>query len=287
MKNKLIFTNEIPKKFIEHQEYIKEIIKSYFNAFDLDCELKIKFVDSVSTNEYEVTDCVMKNKSINKHELTITNSALNSINYDGGKFFCLSIYHEFEHIRDYNNMMKTNLFNFNLCLMNQKNYENTYISKGFLFWTEIYAYYQTLDIAKKYKFDFEKITFGNLVEKYIKTITQNAKLYYKPDISYDDAVKYIDHVDSFVYLCSKYMAAVFAKHSRVPHSKINKNKNYKKVYTILCGLEPKINRLINNPYCSKSYDNLLRLGKYLCENIRWKIFKVGLTEKNRKIASFY
>ncbi|MGN1200795.1 MAG: hypothetical protein ACI4R8_00825 [Candidatus Caccovivens sp.] len=107
------------------------------------------------------------------------------------------------------------------------------------------------------------------------------------DLSCDEAMKYINSVDSFIYLCAKYMASFYVSHSRVPYAKIDKNKDYKKVYSILCGLEPKVKRFTNNPYSLKSYDNLLRLGKYICENIRWKIFKVGLTKKRRKILSFY
>lgn len=287
MKKKLIFLNDVPKQFIEYQEYVKEVIDDHFNALDLDCELKIKFVDSASVNEYEVTNCMLKNISVKKHELLITNSALNTINLDGGEFFCLSIYHEFEHIKDYNNMMQTKLFNFNLCLAHQKNFEKAYISTGFLFWTEIYAYYRTLKFSKQSKLDYEKITFGNLVKNYAKTVAQNKYLYYKKDLSYDEAMKYINYVDSFIYLCAKYMASAYVNHSRVPYARIDKNKEYKKVYSILCGLEPKVKRLTNNTYSPKSYDNLFRLGKYICENVRWKIFKVGLTDKKRRIVSFY
>lgn len=100
MKKKLTFINDVPKQFVVHQEYIKEIISDYFNALDLDCELKVKFIDSACVNEYEVTDCILKNISIRKHELLIANSTLNTINLDGGEFFGLAIYHEFEHIRD-------------------------------------------------------------------------------------------------------------------------------------------------------------------------------------------
>jgi len=42
MKKKLNFVNDVSNQFIEHQEYIKEIIDDYFNAFDLDCDLKIR-----------------------------------------------------------------------------------------------------------------------------------------------------------------------------------------------------------------------------------------------------
>ena len=219
--------------------------------------------------------------------MMITNSVLNSINLDGGEFFCLSIYHEFEHVRDYNNMMQTKLFKINLCLAHQKDFEKQYVSAGFLFWTEIFAYYRTLEFSKQNKLNFEKITFGSLVTNYTKTVAHNDMLYFKKDLSYDEACKYIKTVDSFIYLCAKYMASAYISHSRVSYSRIEKNKDYKKVYSILCGLEPKVKRLAKSPYSPKSYDNLFRLGKYICENVRWKIFKVGLTDKNRKILSFY
>lgn len=287
MKKKLVFVNDIPKQYLEHKEYVKKTICYFFNAFDLVCELKIKFIDSVSANEYEETDCIIKNKSIRKHELLITNSALYTIKHDGGAYFYLSIYHEFEHIRDYNSMMQTKLFNFNLCLACLNNFENAYISAGFLFWTEIYAYYKTFEFAKQNELKFEKITFSNLVNNYIKTVTYNKNLYYKKDLSYDEAMKYINCVNSFVYLCAKFMASVYMNHSRVPYARIEKNKDYKKVYSILCKLAPKVERLMKNQYNQKSYDNLLRLGKYICENIKWKIFKVGLTKKKRTVLSFY
>lgn len=287
MEKKLEFINEVPKQFIRHQKYIKEIINDYFDALDCDCELKIKFIDSADKNKYEVTDCMLKNISIGKHELLITNSALNAINFDGGEFFCLSIYHELEHIRDYNRMMQTKLFKFNLCLSHQKNFEEEYVSTGFFFWTEIYAYYTTLKFSKLNELYFEKIPFGNLVHNYTKTVTLNKKLYNKKDLSYDEAENYMNCVDSFIYLCAKYMASYYIKHSRIKYAIINKNKDYKKVYSILCGLEPKVKRLMNNAYGPKSYDNLFMLGKYICENIRWNVFKVGLTKKSGKILSFY
>lgn len=287
MNKKLIFVNDVPNQFIEHQEYIQETIYGFFNALNLDCELKIKFIDFASVNEYEYTDCMVKNISTKKHELLITNSTLKTINFDGGEFFYLAIYHEFEHIKDHINMMQTKLFRFNLCLANQKNFEKTYISTGFLFWTEIYAYYKTFKFAKQNNLNFEKITFGSLVINYIKTATHNKSLYHNKNLSYSQAIKYINSVDSFIYLCAKYMASMYVGHSRVPYKKINKNKYYTKVYSILCGLEPKVRRLINNAYGLKSYDNLFKLGKHICNNLRWKIFKVGLLKKDGKVFSFY
>lgn len=287
MNKKLIFVNNVPNQFAEHQEYIKKTIDYFFDALDKICELKIKFVDFASVNEYEYTDCMLKNISIKKHELLITNSALNTINFDGGEFFSLSIYHEFEHIRDYIDMMQTKLFKFNLCLANQKSFEKRYVSTGFLFWTEIYAYYKTLKFSKLNNLKFEKVPFGRLVTYYLKTVVCNKNLYYKKDLTYFEAVKYISYVDSFIYLCAKYMASLYSGHSRVPYTRIDKNNNYKKVYLILCGLDPKVRRLMNNPYSPKSYENLFRLGKQICENLRWKIFKVGLLKKKGKIVSFY
>lgn len=287
MKKKLIFANDVPKQFIEHQDYIKKVLNDFFTALDFDCEVKIKFIDKADINKYESTDCFLKSISTKKHELTITNSVLNSINYDGGEFFCIAVYHEFEHIRDFNYMMKTKLFKFNLCLVKHKNFENQYVSAGFDFWTEIYAYYHTMQFSKRNNFSFEKITFGNLVKNYIKTVAHNKRIYCKKDLKYDEAIEYINAVDSFIYLCAKFMASVYSEHSRMPYARIDKNEDYKKVYSILCKLQPKVIRLMNNAYSPKSYDNLYKLGKYICENVRWKIFKVGLIYKNRKVHSFY
>ena len=182
MEKELIFVNDVPNQFLRHKKYVNEIINDYFDSLDVDCELKIKFVDFVDVNEYEYTDCIVKHISARKHELIITNSPLNSIDRDEGEFFCLSIYHEFEHIRDFIHMMQTKLFKFNLCLAHQKNFEQEYVSKGHLFWTEIYAYYKTMEYAKENNLSFEKITFGELVANYLKTIAHNEKLYYKKDL---------------------------------------------------------------------------------------------------------
>lgn len=84
MKKKLIFVNDVPNQFVEQQEYVKKIINNYFCTFDLDCELKIKFIDFACVNEYEYTNYMLKNKSIKKHELFITNLVLKTINNDGG-----------------------------------------------------------------------------------------------------------------------------------------------------------------------------------------------------------
>ena len=287
MKKGLIFLNEVPDKSVKTQDYVKETITDFFNSLKLDISLKVKFVKIDKQNEFEITDCYVKNISEKKYELLIDNSVVKTIHADGGVNFVLSVYHEFEHIRDYANMMKTRLFNFNLCLAHQKDYEKEYVSTGFLFWTEVCAYSQTIEFAKDENLHYEKITFGNLVKCYLKTVNFDKKIYYNKNLTYDEADKYIKSVDSFIYLCAKYMASVYVGHSKVPYFKIDKDKNYKKVYSILRGFEPKVMRLGRNPYSPKSYDNLFKLGKYICENVRWKIFKVGLTKLHRKIFSFY
>ncbi len=287
MKKKIVYINDVPKQFSAHQDFIKERINYLFDLLELDCKLRIKFIESASENDYEYTDCAVRHISVSKHELLITNFVLNSINCDGGDYFCISIYHELEHIVDHINMVQTKLFRFNLSIAHQKTLEKQYVSVGYHFWTEIYAYYQTIEFAKFNTLYFEKIPFGRLVTNYIKTINLNDRLYYKKDLSYDEVGKYIDTVDSYIYLMAKYLASAFVGHSRMPRAKIDKNKNYKKVYSMLSSIEPKVIRLLKNPYSAKSYDNLFRLGKYICENVRWKIFNVGLKKKGGKIYSFY
>lgn len=284
---KLIYLNDVLDKYARHQDYIKKTIENLFNLFNLDCVLNIKFIDFAKTNEYEETDCMLKSKSIHRHELFITEYVLKTIDYDGGRYFAVAIFHEFEHINDYIKIIKTNHFKFNICLTHQKSFENKYVSIGFLFWTEIDAYYKTIAFAYDNDFVYEKINFGALVRNYKKTIFYNKQFYNKKDLTVEEATKYIKSVDSFIYLCSKFMASVYVGHSKVPYAKIDKDKEYKKVYKILCGLEPKIKRLFNNSYNSKSYINLFRLGMYICKDIRWKIFKVGLTKKDGFIATFY
>lgn len=289
MKRKLIFVNDVPSKFAKHCDYIRETIKDFFDALDCDCKLKVKFIEHANINEYEVTDCMLRSISTKKHELIITNSAMDAISFDGGGWFCLAIYHEMEHIRDYVKMMGTKLFKFNLSEVYQKNIEHTYVVTGYLFWTEIYAYYKTIKYAKYNDIKYERIPFGNLVKKYIKLVETNKNIYLKQDLGYDEAYKYIKMVYSFVYLCSKYMASSYADHSRLPYGKIfgGEDKQYKKVYSILCDLDPKVRGLFNNMYGPKSYVNLFKLGKYICEKLRWKNFKVGLIKRNGKICPFY
>lgn len=287
MKKRLIFANDVPKQFDRHKEYIKETLTDLFNHLDFDCKLKIEFVEQLKENQYEYTDCLVKNYSEKKFELLISHFLLNTINFDRGEFFLTALYHEFEHIRDYNKTIRTKLFNFTLSLRHQKNFERQYVSAGYFFWTEVYAYYETLVFAKENKFNYEKITFASLVQNYVKTIDENKKLYYKKDLSYEEGEEYINKVNSFIYLCAKYMGAIYASHSRIPYTRIEQKENYKKVFVILCELEPKIKRLKNNAYGTKFYDNLFRLGKYLCENLKWKKFKVGLIRKHGRVCEFY
>lgn len=287
MKKRVIFVDDVPKQYSMHKEYIKEIIEGFFDDLSLECELNVKFIDVANNNKFEKTDCMIRNISAGKRELVMTDVLLDTIGRDGGGFFSVAIYHEMEHLRDYSNMIKTNLFKFNLCLQNQKNFERTYVSVGFHFWTEFYAYYQSMQFSKENEIKIEAIPFGRLVENYLKTVKRNKELYNKKDLSSEEGDQYIDMVCSFVYLCAKYMASVCAGHSRVPHARISKNKDYQKVHAILCGFEPKVRRLLMNPYNSKSYDNLFKLGKFICENARWKIFKVGLIKHRGKVCLFY
>ena len=287
MNKKIVFINEIPKEFSQDKEFIENAIDHVFDAVGLNVEVKIKFDEIDSVNEYEKTDAALLNKSIKQHEVLIGINVLKTISDDGGAFFYQTIYHEFEHIKDYVKMMQTKQFGFNLCLSYHKNLEMTFVSKGFLFWTEILAYYKTIEMTQCNDLYFEKITFGNLVENYKKTVQRDKSLYYKQDLQYDEAMKYIKCVESFVYLCSKFIASVYANHSRIPHTKIAKDKDYKKVLSILCGLDKKIQKMIDNTYSEKSYENLFKLGKYICEDIQWKVFKVGQTKKNGKIVPFY
>lgn len=287
MKKSLIFLNRVPEKYANHESYVKEIITDFFDSLNFDIKLTVKFVDLACYNEYEIADCLIVSKSAKKHELQIDNSLVNTINFDRGANFIVSIYHEFEHLRDHVNMMQTKLFNFNLCLAHQKNLERTYVSVGFTFWTEVYAYYNAIDFANENNFYFEKITFGNLVKYYKKTVDFDKKIYYKRDLTPDEAYKYIKSVDSFIYLCSKFIASAHVRHSKVPYKKIDNDKDYRKVYSILCGIEPKVNRIEREPYGPKAYENLYKLGAYICYNVKWKIFKVGLTKSHNKITTFY
>lgn len=293
MCNRLIYINKVPDQFHNDENYIKNMIDYFCNKMKIKSQICIKFIDNADLdkytdkNEYEETDCLLKSYSVEKHELIITNSVLNSISFDGGDHFCLSIYHELKHIEDFINMMNTKLFDFNFCKVRQKNFEQQYISTGYLFWTEIYAYYETIYVANINKIKYEKITFSRLVKNYRKTIDLDKQFYYKQDLTYDEAVKYINSVKSFIYLCAKFMASFYVKHSKVPISKIEKDKDYKRVYSILCGLEPKVKRLLNNSYSKKSYDNLFKLGKQICENIQWKIFNVGLVKSKGSVTTFY
>lgn len=284
---KIVYANKIPEQFKDDSNYIKEMLEYFYNELELNCKIIVKFIENASMNIFEFTDCMVRNLSAKKHELIITNFLLKTISRDGGNFFCVAIYHEFKHIKDYVNFAKTKLFNFKLSLIHQKNFERQYIFYGYTFWTEIYAYFHTLKFAKDNDIKYEKITFGSLVSDYKKTIALNKKYYYKKDLTHEEADRYVETVDSFLYLCSKYMASFYANHSRVPHAKIEKNAEYKKVYSILVAIEPKITKLKNCRYGAKSDLYLFKLGKVICEKIRWKIFKVGLTKRKGKVYSFY
>ncbi len=284
---KIKYVNSVPKQFKEYESYIKEVIQNFYDYFKFDCQIKVKFVDETKFNDFETVDCMVQNKSIKKHILKITNSPLNFINYDGGEFFCCAICHEFEHIYDFNQMMNTKLFKFNPCLANAKTFEQKYINTGFGFWTEFYAYCESIRFCDCNKFKREKITFGNLVSNYAEIMKLDKKFNYNKEFTIKDAEKYVDMVDSFIYLCAKFMSSTYVNHSRVPYSKIEKNKQYKKVFSILCGLESKVRRVLKNPYGKKSYDNLSALGLHICKNIRFKVFNVGLVNHKGSIASTY
>lgn len=285
MNKKIIFTNRIPSQFEECREYVEKIIKEYYKELQLDSTIKIKFVKELKANEYEVTDCAVILRTEKLQELTITNYILNTIFYDGGNFFCVAIYHEMEHIKDYISMVRTKLFNFKLCLFKQKNFERTYVSSGYSFWTEIYAYYRTLEFAQLNDIKYEKIVFSDLVKIFVKLKENGKEIYNKEVVTPEEGRSHIKAVDSFVYLCAKFMASSYINHSKIPRTKISKDKDYKKVYSILAGFSPKIIRIMNNPYSEKSYKNLFLLGKYICEDVRWKIFKVGLIKKRDGVYS--
>lgn len=287
MKKKLIYINDVPEKYKKDKEYIKQVIQYYFDKLDFECVLKIEFVEKFEINKFEKTDCVLKNISIKHHRLSITNSALDTISCDGGGFFCIVLVHEFEHIKDYVRMLNTGLFKYNLSLCWYKNYEAVYMSQGFSFWTEVNSYIKTIQFAIENELNFEKITYGNLVNQYEKTKSVNKKLYNKSDLMYDETIEYIKTVNSFVYLCSKFMASAYVGHSKIPYAKIEKNKSYKRVYFILCGLEKKLMKLINNAYCPKSDEYLYKLGQYIWKDLKWKVFKVGLTKKKGRVCPFY
>ena len=290
MKNKLTFANSIPKEFEKHKEYVFDAIKCFFDALDVECELVVKFNwlnGKESINQFEITDCAIRNLDNKKHELLLTNGVLRSIDRDGGRFFISALAHEFEHLRDFEHLMATGLFDFNPCLQTQKDFERTYISRGYFFWTEVCAYYKTIFHSSNFEYDFPNITFGYLVKNYIKTKQYNKRIYYKKDLSRSEAEKYIEMVESFIYLCAKFLAFRYAYKARIPYTKIEKNKDYKQVYSILCSFEPKVKRIMRKPYSPKSRENLFKLGKYICENLSWTKFKVGLVQRKNKILQFY
>ena len=286
-KGKLIYVNDVPNEFEHLKKYIRGSIKDCFGNFDFDCNIRIKFIESYCINKFEVSDCFLQSKSIDYHTISITNNCLKTIKFDGGDFFVTAIFHEMLHIYDYIKMIKTGLFDFNLSLVAHSSFENEYIATGFNFWTEIYAYMMTIKFTQENNIFYEAITFGNLVNKYKIVRKTNKQIENKTDLTYEQAKFYIDCVKSFVYLCSKFMASFYAGHSKLPRKKIDNNKDYEKVYLILKKLEPKVEKLINNAYSKKADVYLFNLGKCIWTQINWKIFHIGLTEKNGKICPFY
>ena len=123
MKRNLVFGNEVPSQFKHHQDYIKKIITYFFNELDLDIQLKIVFEPKHKENEFEETDCFLKNKSAENIEMVICDVCLSTIDHDGGVFFYFAMLHEFEHIYDYVRTMQTKLFDFNPCLRFHKSLE--------------------------------------------------------------------------------------------------------------------------------------------------------------------
>lgn len=284
---KIIYVSEIPKQFENYFEFVKDKLNWFYNEYCFTCQIEVKFLKSNKINVFEIADSMVKHLSTKKHELIITNELLKTIHFDGGRYFCVTIYHEFEHINDYIKMMQTNRFKFNLGLRNLKNYKEKYISIGYDFWTEVNSYYQSLEFAKENNIKCEKITFGTLVKYYAKTVELGKKYCDKKDLTMKEAKRYVNFVDSFIYLCAKYMASLYASHSRLPRERIEKNKDYKKVYLILAKIHFVLARQLKCNYGYKSYENLLMLGKCICEKIRWKIFNVGLTIENGIVRSIY
>lgn len=176
---KIVYVNKIPEQFENNSNYVKEMLEYFYNEMGLNSKILVEFVENPKENSFEVTDCMVRNLSAKKHELIITNGLLGTIDFDGGNFFCVAVYHEFQHIKDYVNFTKTKQFHFKLTLKHQKNFERQYIFYGYTFWTEVYAYFKTIHFANNNDIKYEKITFGNLVSCYKKTIALNKKYYYK------------------------------------------------------------------------------------------------------------
>lgn len=212
-----MFGNEVPNQFQHHQGYIKKIITDFFNELDLDIQLKIVFEPKHKENEFEETDCFLKNKSAENIEMVICDVCLSTIDHDGGVFFYFAMLHEFEHIYDYVRTMQTKLFDFNPCLRFHKSLERTFISVGFNFWTEIDAYYYTFKEEREKKFP-ERFPFSNLVNAYKKTIELNKKLYYKQDITDEEGTRYIKQL-ILLFICVPSALHQYMSVSQIFHTK--------------------------------------------------------------------
>lgn len=284
---KIIYVCEIPKQFENCFDFVKDRLNWFYREFCFTCQIEVKFKESTKINVFELADSMVRHLSTKRHELIITHELLKTIYFDGGRNFCVTINHEFEHIKDYIKMMQTNLFKFNLGLIHYKNFERYYISVGYNFWTEVNSYCESLFFAKDNNIKYEKITFGTLVKYYTTTSDLNKKYFNKKDLTMKEAKGYVDFVDSFVYACAKYMASTYAGHSRIPHERIRGNKDYNKVYAILTKIHPILVKQFKCNYGYKSYENLWMLGKIICEKVRWKIFNVGLIIKSNIVRSLY
>ncbi len=245
-----------PWLFNYWKKYIYDAVKHFTELFDLKTTINIlvkkNYNHSISTKT-EIA-AIAQHKRNNIYNIIIYDHTLyKAINK---KILNLDpiLFHEVCHIFDMIQLANNPFYNIDVNSTKQKTIKDFTISVGFDFWTEIFAYYTTSEVIEKQSgLSYNEISKG--YDEIIKTKKSLPILYPEDYLTAKSIYDYMNLVEDLPF----HLSAHIANHIKTsPKTETSLNQIYNKLHK-LCS------KMIKEPYCKKTIDNLHCLGKTLIE----------------------
>ena len=292
-KPSLVLNNLSKKKalFKELKDNVLCEASALLKLIDEPIKVTINIVDNLEDN------CAFNDVNTNgyvyyqgHHAFTINVlvSSLEDVKTDGGLTICSLLAHEFAHIRDKLNFLKSDLKFLKDVDKKPRTYKEFLRNVGYDFWTEFYAY--------RFMFkNFQEVpysSFLNLVKQYEQLCEEKEKI--APLIiksgKHDAKIRsYCENAFLFVYLIARFLAGdIYGKRKYYDYAESTKSKpSFKYVDRLVRIIVKRIKPMMNEKHGKRKAYAITNLGYYLMEEFYHKFNMYAIKKNNYFFFAVY
>lgn len=255
------------KQFNKYKPLIEETCKYFIEAFDIDSELEIQFIECKKRKNsgflagqihyYRKKYYIQINsayfKDYKKHN--------SSLNIDS------TLYHELVHLYDMHNTSK-NYLKFSPYAGKYRSQRNFIISIGFDFWTEFFAYYCEFKAFKKYI--SKNMSLLKMLKQYKKLKEEFKYIVIPPKTrkQLNDVAMFRENLNKFIYTSAKFLAMdiVFGFNYKYC-DKTRNDQEYKELISFYSDITELLNKMVHKTYSKWQMKRLWNIGCCLLDYI--------------------